>query len=119
MSEFLRMKKHILNEMSFKVGEDSFTIHPVKGDKLALLEIMSTLEKSKARESASKLSDYLVSLFSRELKPESEEDKRILESFVYDNSDSLVNQLLIEFRLVTKDDLEKAKKQVAQSIEQN
>lgn len=119
MNTFEKMRKHIVNELSLNVGEDSFILHPIKGDKVELLQLMSSLEKSKVKESSEKINEFLIKLFERELKPENEQDKKDLELFVYDNSDLLITQLLVGFKLTTQDALDKAKKQVAQSIEEN
>lgn len=112
MVEMERFSRHVLNELVFKVGTDEFIVKPVVGAKANLLKgIAKSGEDSEKR--IDFIQNFMIELF---VKDNSTVPREIIERFVSDNINNLMDQLMIGFKIVDAKDLEDKKKELSQQI---
>lgn len=116
--DMTKLRQHILHELTFVIGDDTFTITPKMGDKAELLSQLAKLEDEKDAVRGLQIQqDFISALFIREHKTHnthtSPEDELAIKQFVSDNIIELTQQLMVGFKIASKDDLDEKKKQLS------
>jgi hypothetical protein len=113
MSNMERMRKQLLNELIFEVQGEEFIIHPIKGDKLRLAQKLSSVSEDDTSAVMNMYLSVLLELFVREEERSgetlSDDDKQKLELWIDDNINTLVEQLLVKWRIISKESIEEEK----------
>jgi hypothetical protein len=112
-----RLRRHISNEMVFEADGEEWVIHPKKGDRLKLGKLLADLNENDLKDTSIVMGAYasfLQFLFEREITTSGQEitsqDKECIEIFIENNLQTLFEQLLIKWKISTKEDIEKEKK---------
>jgi hypothetical protein len=113
MSNMERMRKQLLNELILEVQGEEFIIHPIKGDKLRLAQKLSSVSEDDTSAVMNMYLSVLLELFVREEERSgetlSDDDKQKLELWIDDNINTLVEQLLVKWRIISKESIEEEK----------
>jgi hypothetical protein len=110
MSNMERYRKHVCNELVFVVDGDEFVVHPKKGDRVNFVKQLAKCDDSNVEQAMAIQTQFITELLAREDNvvlgtPEFE----TISMFVEDNLTSLGEQLLIKWKLISKDKVDEKK----------
>lgn len=105
-----------LGIMSFKIRDVEFNLKPKKGDFIELLEMLNKSKNSQDVSFMINFQSYILKILKRDvtLMKQEEED---LELFVEFNITDFVKEVLIAYRLATRDKVEEKEKEIRSELE--
>jgi hypothetical protein len=115
--DFEKLKKHVNYTLSYNIEDPitkdvaAFDIVPNMKDLPAFMKIIQDRKGD-----SDKFTNWIVELITRDESP-TEEEKGVLVAFVEKNYGALLNQTMIGFRLISKEDLDSKQEELRQKFE--